>query len=49
MGSLGPLVKVKYIRNTCTHRKGDVVMMYLLVARAQRKRRIIKFLKVVDK
>jgi len=49
MGKLGPMVKVKYLRNTCAHKKGDVSMMYLLVARAQRRRGIIKFVKVLDK
>ena len=49
MGELGPMVKVEYLRNTCSHNKGDVSMMYLLVARAQRKRRIIKFVKEVKK
>ena len=48
MGKLGPLVKVEYIRNTCTDKKGDRKMMPLLVARAQRKRGIIKFVKVVE-
>ena len=49
MGELGPLVKVRYLRNTCAHRKGEISMMYLVVAKAQRARGIIKFVKEVKK
>lgn len=42
---LGPLVKVKYLKSTCSHKKGDVGYLRKAVAKTYRRRGIVKILK----